>query len=220
MSTALNQIICGDCRSVLKDIPQPFTIVTDPPFNVGYHYRKYNDSIGGGEYKRLLTDTISPPAVVVHYPESMFVVAEVIGHYPEKCVAWVYPSNTRRQWRMISWFGCTPDFSKVRQPYRNPNDKRVKKLVERGSTGAKLYDWWEINQVKNVSKEKTDHPCQMPLKVMERIIAITPGKIIVDPFCGSGTTCVVAKKLGRDYIGIDIDPAYCEIAREKLRGSK
>ena len=43
-----------------------------------------------------------------------------------------------------------------------------------------------------------------------------PGDLILDPFCGSGTTCVAAKKLGRRYIGIDISEEYCQIARERL----
>ena len=45
----------------------------------------------------------------------------------------------------------------------NPNDKRIQKRIAEGKTGAKLYDWWNVNQVKNNSKEKTAHPCQMPL---------------------------------------------------------
>ena len=46
--------------------------------------------------------------------------------------------------------------------------------------------------------------------------ATKPTDIILDPFCGSGTTCVAAKMLGRNYIGIDISEEYCKIARERL----
>ena len=49
---------------------------------------------------------------------------------------------------------------KLLRKYKNLNDKRIKARIAAGKTGAKLYDWWEINQVKNVSKEKTEHPCQ------------------------------------------------------------
>jgi DNA modification methylase len=46
-----------------------------------------------------------------------------------------------------------------------------------------MYDWWNINQVKNISLDKTNHPCQMPIEVMENIIKLLPkDKIIVDPF--------------------------------------
>ncbi|MEM1672662.1 MAG: DNA methyltransferase, partial [Archaeoglobaceae archaeon] len=44
----------------------------------------------------------------------------------------------------------------------------------------------------------------------------SPHDLVLDPFCGSGTVLVVAKKLGRSYIGIDIDPKYCEIAKNRL----
>ena len=48
-----------------------------------------------------------------------------------------------------------PDFKKVKQPYKNLHDKRIKKLIENGSEGARLYDWFDdIELVKNVSKEK------------------------------------------------------------------
>jgi DNA modification methylase len=110
-----------------------------------------------------------------------------------------------------------PDFNKVRQPYKNPNDKRIKQRIAEGKTGAKLYDWWNINQVKNVSKEKTGHPCQMPLDVMKNIIGILPSDaVIVDPFMGSGTTGAACVALGRFFIGIEQDKEYFEIAKHRL----
>ena len=115
-----------------------------------------------------------------------------------------------------------PDFTKVRQPYKNPNDKRIKERITRGQTGAKLYDWWNINQVKNISAEKTKHPCQMPLEVMKRIIGILPDNItVIDPFMGSGTTGVAVVELNRggcnrNFIGIEMDKKYFEIAKGRI----
>lgn len=136
---------------------------------------------------------------------------------PEKVISWVYNSNTGRQHRDIAFFNVKPDMSKVRQPYKNLNDKRIQKRIAEGKTGAKLYDWWNINQIKNVSKEKTSHPCQMPLEVMEKVIGILPdGYTIVDPFMGSGTTGVACNKCNRDFIGIEMDEEYFKIAQERI----
>ena len=114
--------------------------------------------------------------------------------------------------------------NKVRQPYKNPNDKRIKERIAKGCKGAKLYDWWNINQVKNVSKEKTQHPCQMPLEVMKRIIGILPDNaLIIDPFMGSGTTGVAViemnkeQNVNRSFIGIEIDKEYYRIASERIK---
>ncbi|HUV67951.1 MAG TPA: site-specific DNA-methyltransferase, partial [Sedimentisphaerales bacterium] len=62
------------------------------------------------------------------------------------------------------------------------------------------------------------HKAVFPVDLASRAIAgwTRPGDLILDPFCGSGTTCVAAKKLGRNYIGIDISPEYCAIARKRL----
>ena len=89
--------------------------------------------------------------------------------------------------------------------------------MEAGKTGTDLYDWWFVNQVKNVSKEKTSHPCQMPLEVMKNIIGIIPKEyIIFDPFMGSGTTGVACDELGRDFIGCEIDEDYFDIACQRM----
>jgi len=130
----------------------------------------------------------------------------------------VYNSNTGKQSRLISWWGCKPDFRKVRQEYKNLKDKRIQARIAEGKTGAKLYDWWEINQVKNVSKEKTEHPCQIPEEIIRRIILITAQEndLIIDPFAGSGTTLKVAKDLGFKYIGYEIDENYINIIKNRL----
>ena len=66
--------------------------------------------------------------------------------------------------------------------------------------------------------ENTDHPTQKPEKLLAKIILASSkqGDLIFDPFNGSGTTTVVAKKLGRHYLGIEIDPSYCCLAQKRL----
>jgi DNA modification methylase len=201
-----------------------FIIVTDPPYNMGYHYNSYDDNLPEEDYFELLNDVLfarGNPFVVIHYPESLYKLSFQVGVFPERVVSWVYNSNTPRQHRDIAFFGVKPNFTKVKQPYKNPTDKRIAERIANGIEGSKLYDWWEINQVKNVSDDKYDHPCQIPLEVMKRIIGVLPKDyIIVDPFMGTGTTGVACLELGYDFIGIEIDEKYFEIANDRLNGIK
>jgi DNA modification methylase len=190
-------------------------VMTDPPYNVGYHYATYDDRLTDGEYLELLRLACRAPSVVIQYPEPMFRIASVLEP-PAKVVAWVYNANTPKQWRTIAWFGVTPDLSLVRQPYKNPTDRRVAALIAAGNEGPPVYDWWHIDQVKNVSDEKTGHPCQVPLDLMARIVAVTPSEVIVDPFAGSGTTLRAAKDAGRRAVGFEMDESYCEMAATRL----
>lgn len=63
-----------------------------------------------------------------------------------------------------------------------------------------------------------DHPAIFPLQVIKELVSLLSPEdgIVLDPFCGSGTTCLAAKELGRKYIGIDLSEKYCEISRERL----
>lgn len=221
------EIFNEDCLDVLGSqtfldltTEKRVVIVTDPPFNIGYHYAQYNDRLDEGEYYEWLENIISDfPAVIIHYPESLYKLSFQIGRFPDKVVSWVYNSNTAKQHRDIAFFDILPDFRQVTQPYKNPNDKRIKKLIESGRRGGRLYDWWNVNQVKNVSSEKTKHPCQMPQEIMDNIIGILPEKdnlIVVDPFMGSGTTAIACIKHGVSFIGTEIDPDYFEIAQNRI----
>ena len=216
----------GDCLELMKKVysqhnKDKIIIVTDPPFNIGYKYNSYKDNLKEEEYYKMLCKLLKGnKSVIIHYPENLHKLSIKLKNAPEKVISWVYNSNTGKQHRDIAFFNIKPDMSKVRQPYKNPNDKRIKERIARGCTGAKLYDWWNINQVKNVSKEKTEHPCQMPLEVMKKIIGILPEDyIICDPFMGSGTTGVACKKLNRNFIGIELDEKYFNIAKERINNT-
>lgn len=214
------QIHNGDNLDVLQSLQLELDrciFVTDPPFNVGYHYNEYQDKMEEKDYYKWLVEIFGTHKhVVIHYAESLYRYSHYAHQTPEKVVSWVYNSNTGKQHRDIAFFNVKPDFRKVSQPYKNPNDKRIAKRIAEGKE-ARLYDWWRVNQVKNVSAEKTAHPCQMPLEVMENIIGILPeGYTIVDPFMGSGTTALACIKHGRKFIGIELSADYYEISKERI----
>jgi DNA modification methylase len=215
-----SELILGNCVEELPKIKakvDKLVIVTDPPFNIGYRYNTYKDKMASDEYYQMLEGIFQDnPFVVIHYPEEVFKLALKLNEAPEKIVSWVQNSNLPRQHRQIAFFRVKPNFRQYGQPYKNLTDKRVIKSIAEGKS-ARLYDWWHIEQVKNVSKEKTAHPCQMPLEVMKRIVGILPEDYtIVDPFMGSGTTGVACKLLNRKFIGIEMDSDYIEIAKERI----
>jgi site-specific DNA-methyltransferase (adenine-specific) len=108
---------------------------------------------------------------------------------------------------------------------RNENGKSVYKRDENGNTilgkekkGVPLSDVWEIPYLNPKAKERTGYPTQKPVLLLNQIlnIATDEGDIVLDPFCGSGTTCVSAKSLKRNYIGIDISSDAVELANSRL----
>ena len=217
MSVLLYNDNCLDFLSK-NNIPNNSIIVTDPPFNIGYHYNEYKDKMEVDSYYKMLSSLLDiAPCVFIHYPEALYELSARSGVSPTRVVSWVYNSNTAKQHRDIAFYGVKPNFNQVRQPYKNPNDKRIQQRIAEGKTGCKLYDWWNINQVKNVSKDKTKHPCQMPLEVMKNIVGILPrDSTIVDPFMGSGTTGVACKKNNRKFIGIEMDREFYNIASHRI----
>ncbi|MBE1208379.1 DNA-methyltransferase [Aminobacter carboxidus] len=77
---------------------------------------------------------------------------------------------------------------------------------------------WDIPNVKSRHPERTDHPCQFPVELVERcVLALTrPGDTILDPFVGTGATAIAALKHQRNAIGVDREFSYLEIARKRL----
>jgi site-specific DNA-methyltransferase (adenine-specific) len=84
--------------------------------------------------------------------------------------------------------------------------------------GVPLSDVWDIPFLNPKAKERTGYPTQKPVLLLERIIKLVtnPGDLVVDPFCGSGTTLIAAFLTGRNAIGIDISKEAVELTRERL----
>jgi site-specific DNA-methyltransferase (adenine-specific) len=81
--------------------------------------------------------------------------------------------------------------------------------------------WTDIHRIKHNNK-RDPHPCQLPIHLMDRLILLTTDEedIVLDPFSGTGTTAIAAKRLGRKYIGFELDEQYVEISQQKLEQIK
>jgi site-specific DNA-methyltransferase (adenine-specific) len=77
---------------------------------------------------------------------------------------------------------------------------------------------WSVSRLHREHPERADHPTQKPLEIIERMVKAScpPGGTVLDPFMGSGTTALAAKRLGRNYTGFELNPAYCEIIQARL----
>mgnify|MGYP001183841483 FL=1 len=213
------KILNEDYRDVITKLDKKNTlIVTDPPYNIGWKYDKYKDNITDEEYSNLFKPFKGYKFVVIHYIEDIIKYIVPIMGVPTKCVQWVYNSHLKKQHRTIAFFNCKPDFTKVTQPYKNLNDKRILAEIAKGKKGCSIYDWWNIDLVKNVSSEKEDYFNQIPEEVIANIIKISAEKndIIFEPFMGSGTTPAVASKLNYKYLATDISKKAFDITTKRI----
>lgn len=130
------------------------------------------------------------------------------------------------RYEVILWFtksdAYTFNLDAVRIPQKYPN-KKYFKGPKRGELsgnplGKNPTDVWEIPNVKANHIEKTCHPCQFPVELIERLVlALTnPGDWVLDPYMGVGTTAIASLMHGRKSIGAEIIPEYVQIARERV----
>lgn len=97
-------------------------------------------------------------------------------------------------------------------------DKNGKVIFSREKKGVPISDVWEIPFLNPKAKERVGYPTQKPVELLDRIIRLSTdeGDCVLDPFCGSGTTLVSSKLLGRKFIGIDINPEAIRLCRQRL----
>lgn len=149
-------------------------------------------------------------------------------------IIWCYNGGgiTKKQWNKkhdsILMYTCSDKymFNTQYQPYNDNSAKRLsnkhkgKDKSDRLDVGTPMVDWWtDIKCIVNpANKEYVDYNTQKPKELLERIIKASSneGDVVADFFCGSGTALVVAKELGRQYIGCDINPKAIEISNQRL----
>lgn len=131
------------------------------------------------------------------------------------------------RYETINWFTKSDDYvfhlDPIRVPQKYPGKKHFKGpkagQLSCNPLGKNPGDVWEIPNVKNNHVEKTEHPCQFPVELIERLVlALTnPGDWVLDPFLGAGTSVVAAVKHLRRGAGAEIVPKYADIALARLR---
>jgi site-specific DNA-methyltransferase (adenine-specific) len=113
----------------------------------------------------------------------------------------------------------------LQQRHRDADGKSAYKRDSAGQTiangskqGVPLSDVWDIPYLNPKARERVSYPTQKPILLLERIISLStnPGDLVLDPFCGSGTTLVAAKLQDRRYKGIDVSADACELTRSRI----
>ena len=127
----------------------------------------------------------------------------------------------------ILWFTKGRDYHfdldavRVSQKYPGKRSSRGERKGEPSGNprGKNPSDVWEMPNVNANHVEKTEHPCQFPIGLVQRLVrALTkPGDLVIDPFCGSGSSGAAAVLEGRRFLGAELEPDYVDIAAERLR---
>jgi len=130
----------------------------------------------------------------------------------------------------IVWFTKTDDYvfdlDAVRVPQKYPGKRHFKgpKAGELSGNprGKNPTDVWDIPNVKANHVEKTEHPCQFPVEVVERLVLSLSerGALVIDPYIGVGTTAIACIRHGRRCAGADLVPRYLEVARERVSAER
>jgi modification methylase len=224
MNLPLNQIICGDCLEIMRTMPDESVdvIVTSPPYNLGkqsskskihsFRYDSYSDNLPHEKYVKWQRDILSECLRLIKPTGAIF-----YNHKPRiqkgllddrSSIVNGLPLRQIVIWARDGGHNHEPSFFTPTYEYIFLICKKAYK-VRQDACG--IGDVWRISQERN-----SDHLCPFPPEIPRRCIASSlHNQIVLDPFCGSGTTCAVAKSLGCDYIGIDISEKYCQMARER-----
>jgi site-specific DNA-methyltransferase (adenine-specific) len=242
MQKLLNQIICGDCIEVLSEIRDPFAdlIFADPPFNIGYKYDKYKDKKERENYitwtRKWMTvckKVLKPHgsfyiAIGDEYAANVKIIADELGLFMRNWIIWHYTfgQQTRNKFarahtHIFYFTNNRKKFTFNADAARVLSDRQKKYQDKRAYPDGKMPDdvWDEYPRVCGTFRERVDFPCQMPESLLTRIIRASSneGDWVLDPFSGSGTTAVVAAKLGRNFTGIEISEEYVLKSQERIQ---
>ena len=233
-----NRIIHGDCLEVLRNLPEATAdlVYLDPPFNTGRihsasngSYRDQFDDVH--EYLRFLRPRIveshrtlkSGGSILLHCDwrtchHLRLMLDEIFGaeHFVNHLI-WRYglggssPRRFARKHDDILFYGRSAAY------YFDP--PRIPATSERmRGQMKKATDVLDIPSINNMAAERVGYPTQKPLALLDILVraCCPPGGLVIDPFCGSGTTLVASQRADRDFIGIDISPDATDLARSRL----
>jgi len=193
------EVIHGDCRAILPTLESIDAIITDPPYGIDYDPSRYEHAV---MKKKIHGDKCEfDPAPFLDAPIVVMWGGNNFAHRLPRggWLCWDKRCNERADKILGSPFElawCS-----------DPKKYKIKRLQHGGVINA------DGQQIKRV------HPTQKPIELMRwclDVLRVPEGATVLDPFCGSGTTGVACVQTGRNFIGIELDPGYCDIARRRI----
>jgi site-specific DNA-methyltransferase (adenine-specific)/modification methylase len=194
-------LYCGDCKLILPTLTGVDAVVTDPPYGIGYDatHEKYKNGIARDKATWDIEPFDPSPILALEKPSIIWGGNCFASRLPDFSgwLAWVKTvrndADIRQADMELAWTNC------IRRP-------RVFRHL------------WIGAYRDSESGEQNVHPTQKPIMVMQWCIGLLPdAHTILDPFMGSGTTGVACARLGRKFIGIEIEPKYFDIACERIQ---
>lgn len=238
----MNEIIQGDVLEVLKTMGSESVdcIITSPPYNLGIDYGIYKDNLSWEEYYSWCEKWINELFRVLK-PDGRF----CLNHYlscgtsgnrsaPLMKLNEIASNSGFKHHALAVWADITlakktawGSWLSASSPYINSPFEGILilykdswKKIKTGISDISKEDFimgssgvWKISPERN-----NDFPAPFPERLADLCIRLFTFKedIVLDPFVGSGTTCLVAKRLGRNYLGIELNPEYVKIANNSL----
>jgi site-specific DNA-methyltransferase (adenine-specific)/modification methylase len=189
----------GDCREVLLTLGKVDTVVTDPPYGINWIPRvNHREQIW-------VDDKAFDPRPFMIGREHLFFGANYFSHLlppSEAWFLWMKRPAAHDYDRATSYAPCEMAWSDL------SGKQRVRHHV------------WDGGMRAGAAANRTFcHPSQKPIEIMEWCVGETSGQTVLDPFMGSGTTGVACVKLGRRFIGIEVEPRYYEIALKRIEAA-
>jgi DNA modification methylase len=186
----------GDCHAILPTLRRAEACITDPPYGIGFAARPTRYQRANGMTARAWDDL---------KPDLTLVLAAA-----KKVVIWggnYFPLPPSRGWLAWTKTGNAPSMADLELAWTSVdmNARRFEKTVKSASLEKAL--------------AVLPHPSQKPVELMKWCIDqidVRPGRVVIDPYMGSGSTGVAAAKSGRLFVGIEIDPGYYAIAKQRI----
>ena len=203
----------GDCREVIKVLPCPAGVLTDPPFGIAYQSGHATDTLWAGG-RRIANDQDTSVR------DEALGECDLLGRPPML----VFGSRKRPEpadTKMVLIWDKGPalGMGDLSLPWK-PTTEEIYVLnngwVGARDKGAVVYH----PPVQSMAKNGRQHPNEKPVGLLRKLLQSFPDGLILDPFMGSGSTGVASVLEGRDFIGCEIDPAYFDIACKRIEDAQ
>ena len=201
------ELYCGDCLEILPQLPDGCVdcIVTDPPYGIGYSTGHGGEQWGDGAI-RGDHDTSQRDAAL-----------ELVDGMPCVCFGTWKQDRPKKTLALLVWdTKGALGMGDLRIPWKPSHQEIYVSGNPNGFCGHRSSDVISHPPVQSLARNGRVHPMQKPVGLIMELLRKLRGKNILDPFMGSGTTGVACVKLGRKFIGIEIEPTYFDIAVKRI----